>query len=271
MSDSSPRERICGSSCWKRPGSALQGTAISAAIIAVLVLVSYLVLAPSRVWLRDRQSVSDLQTRLDELVARQRPHLDIFVDNPSDPPFRFADPFTPDQEVITVGVRPLSPTPVHNVEIRIDKYAPAGVSTPPVMINTVEPLEIVRGALMFGHARPGQPVYCMILTVRRLPDVALPDVRVCYMYGALNTRYEPFPRGEWYLKVVATSEESPAARAYFHLTVKDDPKDRVLLTKLSPEEIGRIVAGGGAEATVFAEDREDGSANRTPLAGANGR
>jgi hypothetical protein len=232
---------------------ALQGTTLSAAIFAVGAFLWCLVFAPARIWSGERQSAATLQARFEELVARQQTHLEFFVTDPSEPPFRFADPMVPDQDVITVGVRAAGVAPVHNIEIRIDKYAVANPSTPKVEINTVEPVEIVRGALMFGHARPGQPVYGQVLTVRQFQGAALPEVRVSYLHPFLSARYDPFPRGDWLLKLVASGEESPPAQAYFQLTVQDDTQDRVRLTRLSQEQIDRIVAEGGERAAIFVD------------------
>jgi hypothetical protein len=229
----------------------------SALVIGVFMFFAFLLLAPSRVWGNDQCRIEDLQTRLDQLVERQKPRLRIFVTHTTHRRFRFVDPRVPGQEIITVGVRSLGVDPIHNIEVLIDDYAPLNVSTPKVIINTVEPLEIQRGGLLFGHARRGQPVYSQVLTIRTFTDVALPEVRVCYMNGAINERYQPFPPGEWVLRVVAAGEESPPEYAFFLLIVEDNAEDRVRLTKLSPDEILSIASESGAVAAVLTEPPAD--------------
>jgi len=240
---------------------AVLGTGASAAAICVIMLISYLVLAPSRVWSRDQNTLTALQTRVDELTERQRPRLGIFVTNPTHRRFRFKDPLVVNQEIVTVGVRCLGVDPVHNINVLIDDYAPANESTPQMDINTVEPVEIVRGGLWFGHARRGQPVYGQIVTVRQLPDADLPEVRVCYMNDLISGWYPAFPSGEWLLRIMAAGEESPAAYAFFRLTVKDDREDRVQLTMLGPDEIAGLVAKGGAVAAVLTNPPADDDMN----------
>jgi hypothetical protein len=199
--------------------------------------------------LDDREVIKKLQAELDELKERQKSKLEIFVTDPAAPEFRFADPYTPGQDIVTIGVRALGVATIHKIEVRIAEYVPANTATPKVAINTVEPLEIVRGAHIFGNARPGQPVYAQVVSVRRFPNVSLPEVRVSYMNGALNALYDLLPVGEWRLKIVAAGEDSPSTEAYFNLAIQDDPDNRVRLKMLSPAEIEAMVVDAGAPST----------------------